>query len=197
MRRTLPAGVPTGFAALDAELSWGGWPSEGLCELLGEGLVDGFGLVLPALVRLGANVRWLLLVDPPWHPFAPALAARGLALDRLVVASPGEGCAWAAEQGLRSGACAAVLVWGGCWDTAALRRLQLAAESGGALAFLFRDSTTVRSHSPAPLRLQVSAGVVSGETGYRVRVLKQRGGPAGALLSLSSNSAAMPLWKAV
>jgi len=180
--------VPTGFAALDAELPWGGWPPVGLCELLGEGPGDGFGLVLPALVRLGADSRWLLLVDPPWHPFAPAMAARGLALERLVVVSSGEGCAWAAEQGLRSGACAVVLVWGGRWDTAALRRLQLAAESGGALAFLFRGSTAARNPSPAPLRLQVWPG----EAGYWVRVLKQRGGPAGALLSLSDDGTGLP-----
>jgi hypothetical protein len=77
-----------------------------------------------------------------------------------------------------------VLVWGGRWDTAALRRLQLAAETGGALAFLFRDSASARHPSPAPLRLQVGAGVAAGVTGYRVKVLKQRGGSAGALLRL-------------
>ena len=37
----------------------------------------------------------------------------------------------AAEQALRSAACSAVLVWGGEWPMAALRRLQLAAEAGG------------------------------------------------------------------
>ena len=183
-RRTSPAGMSTGFAALDAELSWCGWPPGGLCELLGDGPGDGFGLVLPALARLGDHARWLLLVDPPWLPFAPALAARGLALERLVVVSAGERRAWAAEQCLRSRACAAVLVWGGRWDTAALRRLQLAAETGGALVFLFRDSASARHPSPAPLRLQVGAGVAPGENGYRVKVLKQRGGPAGALLRL-------------
>ena len=130
----------------------------------------------------------MLLVDPPWHPFAPALAARGLLLERLVVARAGESAAWAAEQGLRSGACAAVLLWGGRWDSAALRRLQLAAETGGALAFLFRDSSAARNPSPAPLRLRVDAGVASGGAGYRVEVIKQRGGRPGALLSLGAPS---------
>ncbi len=186
--RSRPAGVPTGFTALDKELTWGGWPPAGLIELLGDGPGEGLGLVLPALARLGAAARWLLLVDPPWHPFAPALAARGLLLERLVVAKAGEAAAWAAEQGLRSGACAAVLLWGGRWDSAALRRLQLAAETGGALAFLFRDSSAARNPSPAPLRLRLGAAAAPGGAGYRVEVIKQRGGRAGALLSLGAPS---------
>ena len=181
-RQALPAGLPTGFQDLDLELPWGGWPPGSLCELLAERPGEGFGLVLPALVRLGAQARWLLLVDPPLRPFAPALAARGLALERLAVVEAGERCAWAAEQGLRSGACAAVLAWGGRWDTASLRRLQLAAASGGALAFLFREPHAARTPSPAALRL----GVEPAGPGYRVTVIKQRGGPAGAVLGLAA-----------
>jgi hypothetical protein len=180
----LPAGIPTGFSALDRELPWGGWPPAGLIELLVDDPGDGLGLVLPALADLGAAARWLLLVDPPWHPFAPALAARGLMLERLVVARAGEAAAWAAEQGLRSGACAAVLLWGGRWSTTALRRLQLAAETGGAPAFLFRDSTAACNPSPAPLRLGL--GTRPGEAGYRLEVIKQRGGRPGALLNLGA-----------
>ena len=186
--QSLPAGVPTGFAALDGELTWGGWPPGSLSELLAEAPGSGLGLVLPALARLGCEYGWLLLVDPPWHPFAPALAARGLALERLVVVRAGQQRAWAAEQGLRSRACAAVLLWGGRWDGAALRRLQLAAEAGGTLAFLFRDPAAGRHPSPAFLRLQVDpAGA-----GYRVRILKQRGGPAGAVLNLSPTETLRP-----
>ncbi len=120
-----PAGVPTGHAALDRELPWGGWPPGSLSELLGEWPADGLGLLLPAQARLSAQSRWLLLVDPPLQPFAPALATmgvglEGVGLERLVVVSAGERCAWAAELGLRSGACAAVLLWGalGCNEAA-------------------------------------------------------------------------------
>jgi hypothetical protein len=181
---SLPVGVPTGFATLDRELHWGGWPPAGLVELLGDGPGEGLGLVLPVLVRLGAAARWVLLMDPPWHPFAPALAAHGLMLERLVVVRAGEAAAWAAEQGLRSGGCAAVLLWGGRWDTATLRRLQLAAETGGALGFLFRDTSAARHPSPAPLRLGVAPSAAAGQRGYRVEVIKQRGGRPGALLTL-------------
>ncbi len=175
-----PAGVSTGYAALDAVLPWGGWPPASLTEVLDERPEGALGLALPALARLSRGPRWLLLVDPPLPPFAPALAARGLDLARLAVVSAGGEGAWAAEQGLRSGACSAVLVWGreGPWRGVALRRLQLAAQAGGALALLFRAPSAVRDPSPAALRLRVRTGAA----GLEVEVLKQRGArPGGAL----------------
>jgi cell division inhibitor SulA len=142
-----------------------------LCVRAGGG---SFALVVPALAALSREGRWVLLINPPYLPYAPALAWQGVEVARLVVLSlpqPAE-AAWAAEQGLRSGACRAVLIWGGAWQTAALRRLQLAAESGGALAWMFRNEGAAQGASPALLRLQVALH----PAGVRVRVLKQRGG---------------------
>jgi hypothetical protein len=175
-----PQGVPTGFAALDALLPWRGWPLGALSEIL-EGRSGGaFSLVQPALARLGSEARWLLLIAPPFLPYAPALAASGLDLSRLAVVETGEETAWIAEQGLRSGACSAVLAWGGRWEIPTLRRLQLAAEAGGCIALLFRGEEAAREHSPAALRLRVRPSM----SGARVKVLKQRGGRAGAVVEL-------------
>lgn len=176
----IPTGVPTGYPALDAVLSWGGWPPASLSEVLDARPEGALGLVLPALARLSHGPRWLLLVDPPLPPFAPALAARGLDLARLVVVATSGETAWAAEQGLRSGACSAVAIWGGeaPWRAAALRRLQLAAQTGGALALLFRGEAAARDPSPAALRLRVCPMAA----GFEVDILKQRGGrPVGVL----------------
>ena len=178
---SLPTGVPTGFAELDVLLPWGGWPPGALSEVLVGQPGRGFALVGPALARLSQEPRWLLLVDPPFVPYAPALVAAGLNLSRLTVVTAGRESAWAAEQGLRSGACSAVLAWGERWETAVLRRLQLAAETGGALALLFRGREAARRHSPAALRLQVQPVAL----GLEVTVLKQRGGRAGATLELA------------
>jgi hypothetical protein len=52
-----------------------------------------------------------------------------------------------------------------------LRRLQLAAESGGALAFLFRPAHSAGKSSPAALRLQLHAD--AGEVD--IEILKCRG----------------------
>lgn len=108
---TAPAGVSTGFAALDLALPWRGWPPASLAEVLTAHPGAGLGLLLPLLVTLGRGSRWLVLVDPPFIPYAPALAARGLDLSRLVVVRAGDEAAWAIEQALRSGACGAVLGW--------------------------------------------------------------------------------------
>jgi len=177
-----PQGVPTGYADLDALLPWRGWPPGVLSEILEWRPGGAYGLVQPALARLSAEARWVLLIAPPLVPYAPALAAAGLDLSRLVVVDAGAEAAWAAEQGLRSGACSAVLVWGGRWETSALRRLQLGAETGGSVVLLFRGAAAVREHSPAALRLGVRPAVA----GVEVTLLKQRGGRAGAVVGLAS-----------
>jgi hypothetical protein len=176
-------GVPTGFAALDALLPWRGWPPGALSEILEMRPGGAFSLVLPALAKLGLEARWLLLIAPPFLPYAPALAASGVDLSRLMVVEAGGETAWAAEQGLRSGACSAVLAWGGRWEISALRRLQLAAEAGGCIALLFRGEAAAREHSSAALRLRVRPSM----SGVEARVLKQRGGRAGAVVELSLN----------
>ena len=111
-----PAGVPTGFGALDQALPWRGWPPDGLSEVLTGQPGAGLALLLPMLVALGhadgaRQPRWLLLVDPPFVPYAPALAARGIDLTRLVIVRAGAEGPWAMEQALRSGACAVVVGW--------------------------------------------------------------------------------------
>ncbi len=79
---------------------------------------------------------------------------------------------WAVEQCLRSGSCGAVLCWPRKADDRALRRLQVAAETGQTLAFAWRSISEAVNSSPAALRLTVEARPA------RVRVLKCRGGLA-------------------
>jgi cell division inhibitor SulA len=81
---------------------------------------------------------------------------------------------WAFEQCLRSGACGAVIGWPRQADAQALRRLQVAADSGDCLGFALRDSKHAGNPSPAALRLE-HVGDVDGAAGWHVR--KCRGGP--------------------
>lgn len=179
----LSPGISSGFAELDARLCGRGWPRGALTEVLGDGPGAGsFALVVPALARLSRReARWILLLDPPALPYAPALAARGLDLSRLLlVRAPRQDVAWAGEQGLQSGSCSAVLIWGGKWQPAGLRRLQLAAAQGESLALLFRDPEAAGQAVPAALRL----GVRPVPQGLRVEILKQRGGRPGGVVVL-------------
>lgn len=179
-----PPGLATGFDALDRILTWDGWPTAALTEILvqgGSNIGTSFALICPTLARLSADTRWLVAIDPPFVPYAPPLAAAGIDLARLAVVNAEREAPWAAEQALRSGVCSIVLCWGWSASHAALRRIQIAAQTGGAMAVLFRDMRASQEHSPASLRLAVQP-LESGTV--QATILKQRGGAAGARVSL-------------
>ncbi len=170
-----PALHPTGLAELDARLPSGGWPASSLSEILIPG--DGVGelsLLLPTLSRLTQAGERIAIVAPPYQLHAPGWHNAGVALDQVEVveATNPKDALWATEQCLRSAACAAVLSWPIKADDRALRRLQVAAETGQALGFAFRDAREARNPSPAALRLQMDARA------RELRVLKCRGGLA-------------------
>jgi hypothetical protein len=159
--------IASGHAGLDALLPGGGWPLGALIECCRAH--DGLGALeplLPALATLNAEARWLAFVAPPYPLYAPALAQAGLAPQRCLSVSAAATASttrtapapWAAEQLLRGGACAAVLLWWAGEDSNTLRRLQLAAELGGALCVLFRPDAAATQISPAALRLRVLPG---------------------------------------
>jgi cell division inhibitor SulA/protein ImuA len=173
--------APTGFARLDAELPGGGWPMATLTEVLHDG--TGIGEVrflAGALARAAGEERLVAWINPPFLPYAPALAQAGLALDRCLVVRPAnrEDALWAAEQALKSGVCGAALVWleslkGHGDEYAWMRRLQLAAQSGNAMAVLYRSTAAERHSTPAHLRVALAkeAGAL------KVRIPKRRGPP--------------------
>src|SRR5262245_9157978 len=108
--------VSTGFAVLDEALPGKGWPRAGLVEILIPRVgVGEMGLLLPALAALThrSSARWCAWISPPFEPFAPALAAHGVTLERLFVARGESSSSWAFEQSLVSGACEMVMAWAG------------------------------------------------------------------------------------
>jgi hypothetical protein len=179
----------TGFPELDATLPGGGWPAAALTEIYATH--PGIGemqLVMPAAARLTQAGRWVILIAPPHIPYAPALAAHGVKLSRLLVVHPQkvEERFWACEQALRYQGCGAVLAWVDQAPERALKRLQLAAEGGDAIALLFRSARVIPA-SPAALRLQIEAS----PDRTLVRVLKRRGSglPAPIALDLRKSPA--------
>jgi hypothetical protein len=134
---------------------------------------DGVGelrLVWPALARLAEGDGVIAVVAPPYRPYAPAWQAAGLrhAALQVIEANPRDAL-WAIEQCLRSGACSAVLGWPQKADDRALRRLQVAAETGRTPGFAFRPAQAAMNPSPAPLRIAIETAP------HRLRVLKCRG----------------------
>lgn len=178
------AGHATGYAELDARLPGGGWPRGALVEILlaaARGLnVAGVGevsLLLPALGRHTRDGGFAALIAPAHAVHAPAWAAAGVELSRLILVRPAreahQDALWAAEQVLRSGAVGFVLAWLPQAEVGSLKRLQRAAETGGACAVVFRPAQCAGQSSPAALRLLVSG---AGE-GASVAIVKRRGPP--------------------
>lgn len=177
-RFSVDAAIPTGFAALDKALPAQGWGIGSVTELLLE--QQGIGelsLLLPGLRHIVGrhgnnnsrsnhgrhspdNQAWAALVNPPHIPYAPALSNAGIALDRLLIVNSGDdiNTLWATEQILRSGLFGAVVAWVQKSSAQRQRRLQLAAETGGSWATVYRPLHAHKEHSPVSTRICVSMG---------------------------------------
>jgi protein ImuA len=189
--------LPTGFAALDAELPGGGWPAGALTELLlPHAGIGELRLLAPALAAVSGAGRSLMWFDPPAQPSAATLQALGIDTARLLLVHGRDGLRgrarallpavdvlWALEQALRSAQVGAVVAWLPSRLRAdALRRLQLAAQAHDGPAFVLRDLDARLKPSPAPLRLVLAA---AGADRLAVRMLKRRGPPMAQPLQLA------------
>jgi hypothetical protein len=179
--------VSSGYSELDELLPGGGWPQGALTEILmpRQG-IGALRLLMPALARLSHEDRWICWVAPPHIPYAPALVAAGVDLSRVLLVHPRarQDGLWAVEQSLRSGHCGAVLAWPTLDDSSVMRRLQLAAEAGDALGFLFRSHRFIQRPSPAALRIELDTHV---DGNLSVSILKRRGGWAAGPLHLETS----------
>ena len=170
--------VDTGHPTLSAQLPGGGWPTGTLNELLLQ--QSGIGelrLLRPSLQTVAK--RRIVLLQPPHPPQALALAALGIKPSQLlwVRTSRSADALWAAEQVLRSGSCGALLFWHSHARGEALRRLNLAAQSGETLFFMLRPLAAAQDASPAPLRLSLRPAAGGMDIGFVKRRGPQRDAP--------------------
>jgi protein ImuA len=170
----------SGLAEIDDALPDGGFPRGALSELAG-GQASGKTAVALALLASRGEEELFAWVDGQGELYPPAAAARGVDLRRLLVVRPAppldmvQRSLWAAEALLGSSAFAVVVVDVPLrralrgWDVAA-RRLQAAAEKGGAVGlWLAPPQPAVRV--PAAVRLELWA------EGGRVRARQVRVAP--------------------
>lgn len=176
-------GIATGYTALDQHLGGQGWPQGVLTEILlaSQGIGE-LRLLVPALRQLTGKGQPVVWVNPPYTPYAPALARAGITLEHLIIVrcDNHRDQLWALEQALRNPACPLTLGWPERLRQADVRRLQLAAEAGNATGILFRPAASRSNSSPAHLRMLLSAA-----TGrLNLEVLKHRGSFIQPTLSL-------------
>ncbi|HUR40377.1 MAG TPA: translesion DNA synthesis-associated protein ImuA [Verrucomicrobiae bacterium] len=191
-----PRTESTGFSALDRLLPGGGWPVGGLTELYPTATGIGeFTLLLPLLARLTQAGRRVALVAPPYIPYSQALAWHGVKLDRLVLLSPERpaDALWALEQTLASKTLALAVGWPSRAVERDVRRLQVAAETGEAMALLYRPMRDAAQASPAALRLRLAPAPQGAPQGLAVDLFKSRGGRPAAVTLPSSLPTALPL----
>jgi protein ImuA len=168
--------LSTGHALLDAQLPGRGWPVGHLIEILQQQAQNHVwqlvGRGLSACMAQGAGPA--VLVNPPYQPFGPSLRAQGIVPEQLlcVQAEKVSTSLWSAEQALRCADVSAVLAWLPQARSEDLRRLQLCAQSGEKLLFVFRPADCRQQSTPARLRL-----LVQGIDRMEVQVLKRRGPP--------------------
>ena len=169
--------VSTGFSELDAALPSRGWANGCLTELLvGHHGLGEFSLLLPAIKQLTQQAQWVALIKPPFIPYAPALGNAGVQLEHMLVVNPPDdkSALWASEQCLRSGVFAGVITWVKRSTPQKQRRLQIAAETGGSIAIMYRPNTTRSEHSPAALRITLQQNLSAGQ--LMLNIIKVRNG---------------------
>lgn len=181
-------GLSSGFAALDAALPGGGWPGQALTEILQPraGVCE-LRLLGPALARAQAGGRSLLLINPPFTPHLPGLAAWGLNARQIVWLAPATPIQilWALEQALKANAAGALLAWlPSSTRPEQIRRLQACALGAQAPSFVFRDAAFAQHQSSAaPLRLRLAPRAA---WELELQILKRRGPALAAPLQLSA-----------
>lgn len=163
--------VSTGWEPLDRLLPAGGALRGSLVEWLSEGGGCGAGTLALGMARQACRGGGLLVVmerlvgseQVVFYP--PAACGQGMLLEQTILVRPASQAdeLWALEEVLRTEGVGAVLCWGWGFSETALRRVQLAAESGGGLCLLLRPASVRAQPCWGRLRLLVEPlGVFEG-----------------------------------
>ncbi|MDF1780544.1 MAG: hypothetical protein P1U67_04555 [Alcanivoracaceae bacterium] len=185
MSRPAAAALNTGFSALDQALHNGGWPANGLVELLcASPCPQSLRLLLPVLANQQDGL--LVLANPPARPQASTLKQAGIHSANLLVMRSHDHPTLlrACRETAASGAASVLVVWlpEGTDSPANLRRLHMAAQQGRCLLIALRSANQVQHASPAPLRLVLRA---SPPAHLEIEIVKQPGGWGGQRLTLA------------
>jgi len=188
-KKVRPPVLSTGYPTLDRALHYSGWPQGAISEVLLSAYGSGeIRLISPLLVKLNQGAGYICWINPPFLPHAPALVDLGLDLNRMIIVrtqSVNESI-WASQQAMRSGACAATLIW---LPKKALdkqiRKLNLAAKDGHCWGIIFRDQSLQKHTSAAALRIVIEKKQKKlDHHKHQLHIIKQPGGWSGQKVCL-------------
>ena len=166
--------TPTGSAVLDELLPAGGWPKNGLVEIiLPDAYSDAMGMLMPALARISQQRRWIAMVNPTWPARSKLFTESAVRHERVLQVNPhpGRSALWTAESLLHAGECSVVMTWPNCRTELMGKRLEKAAAHGKALGILFSYEGLQAQPSGVSLRIRLE----SGREGRAVYLLNGRG----------------------
>ncbi|KAF7769891.1 hypothetical protein PCIT_a2812 [Pseudoalteromonas citrea] len=161
--------VSTGIEQFDEYLN-GGLPKHGVIDIQAS---QGIGEVRVLLPYLKQQTGLTVFINPPGCVSGHGLFHLGFDTALILVINPKNelDALWSAEQCLKSGACSSVLLWQDRFAIHQIKRLQLAAEQGGALQFVMRSEASSHLSLPVSLCLQLAAH----REGLEVVINKQKG----------------------
>ena len=180
---------PSG-SALDRVLPGGGIPYGGIVEWLGGTGSGAAELSLHLAARICQAGKTLAVVDSRCQLYPPAMAGRGIELNRVLLVHPQSRRdeVWAMVQCLR---CPSIsMVWG-CpqkLDAREYRCLQLAAETGGAAGMFVRPPGIAGRPTWADAQLLVTPQAAEEHRRFVVKVVNCRQGIPGKLLSVEMDA---------
>jgi hypothetical protein len=166
--------LPSGFDTLDAHLE-GGLPEQGVVDISSPIGIGELRLLLPSFVLRQQNSdKLLVFIGAPARLNAPMLVKMGFELSRILIIEPknAKDALWSTEQCLKSGCCDGVLLWHQGLEVHQAKRLQFAAETGGALNIVLRQQQEQVFSLPVALAMQLS----SSSRGIEVTITKRKGG---------------------
>ncbi len=154
-RGSQAATISTGYAMLDRALLAGGLHRGTIVEWLMSEEGSGATRLALAAAREACGEGGALVVVDRRRTFYPlAAAACGIDLSNMILVRPASDRdeTWAIDQSLRAGGASAVLAWPEKLDDHLFRRLQLAAEAGGAIGLLVRPAQAIAEPSWSEVR---------------------------------------------
>jgi hypothetical protein len=191
--RRAKAGSPfsSGCAALDRLLPEKGFSRGVLVEWLAR---DGGGAGILAMISAREAAREggaVVVMDRTGSFYPPAAAALAIDLENVIVirARRPKDEIWALDQALRCAGVAAVWAPLERLDWRSFRRLQLGAETGGAVGLLLRPAEVRGQPSWSDVQLFVEPCGGRGRWRWRVELTRCRGGASGAGVELEIDEA--------
>ncbi|WP_448212865.1 translesion DNA synthesis-associated protein ImuA [Colwellia sp. MEBiC06753] len=169
----------SGYPELDSKIG-GGIPETGVVEIRTANGIGELRVFLPYLQQQ-QHKGLLVFIAPPAMIGSEFLRHNQINIDNVLLLTPQPSEAlWCAEQCLKSGCCASVVLWHQSFEVFQVRRLNLAAEQGQASLLIYRQP---QASYNLPVALSLTFEAI--EYGLNVKVNRCKAGKPSQFFGLN------------